>query len=602
MSTGPTSLIGLLTSEIVKDLQDDWTPIEVASAVAFMMGVYGMILGFFKLGFLLEFVSLPILSGWISGVAITIGLNQFPSLLGETGIGSSTAQLIRGVFQQLPNANGYACAIGFTSILMLALLDHGYKRLTKHKVMWFLSITRAFLCLVLFTGVGYAVNHHRGDPKNFLFAVAEVKANGQVPPRIPNPELIGKVATRSIAVFIGSAVEHTAIARAFGVRNNYVTDQSQELCYYGITNLFNSFFSAVITHSPHSLLSAFRLTQYPQMGVGGAMSRTAVNSSCNVKSPLSGFVTTAVVLVSIYKLMGVLYWIPKATLAGIIICAVWPLISSPQTFYRYWRSSLADFISSQLALWLCLFVSTEMGIAVPVAFNIVYILLRQIFSRMRSASTEPGSELELAINDSRGIPAVAEEDTRLFRFDDSFFFANAYSLRTQILDVVQTHHAPIYNSAHGTEAERNWSVVGEQRIARLRKRANISDFASMPPLGLAILDFTKANHVDVTAVAHLKTLVDELKKYAGPGVELRFVGMSAYVVQRFERTGWRVDDVSARDYDGGNIGATRLYRTVAEAVAAPRTVDVAGSDDEKGDLKKMQSGVKTATAIHNEQV
>jgi sodium-independent sulfate anion transporter 11 len=340
-----------------------------------------------------------------------------------------------------------------------------------------------------------------------------------------------------------------------------------------------------------------------QMGVGGAMSRTAVNSACNVKSPLSGFVTTAVVLVSVYKLVGVLYWIPKATLAAIIICAVWPLISSPQTFYRYWKSSLADFISSMIAFWVCLFVSTEIGIASSVAFNIVYLLLRQVFTRMRTASTEPRSELQLAINDSRGIPAVVEDDTRLFRFDDSFFFANAYSLRTQVLDVVQTHHAPIYNSVHGSEAERNWSVVGEQRIARLRKKANIGDFASLPPLGLVILDFTKVNHVDVTAVAHLKQLMDELRKYSGPGLQVRFVGMSEYVVQRFERTGWRVDDVSGRDYDGGDIEATKLYRTVAEAVAAPRPRDEGGSDDEKGDLKKkLEGGFETVTASHNEQV
>jgi len=336
------------------------------------------------------------------------------------------------------------------------------------------------------------------------------------------------------------------------------------------------------------------------MGVGGAMSRTAVNSSCNVKSPLSGFVTTAVVLVSVYKLVGVLYWIPKATLAAIIICAVWPLISSPHTFYRYWKSSLADFTSSMIAFWVCLFVSTEIGIASSVGFNIVYLLLRQVFTRMRTASSEPRSELEFAINDSRGIPAAVEDDTRLFRFNDSFFFANAYSLRTQVLDVVQTHHAPIYNSVHGSEAERNWSVVGEQRIARLRKRANISDFASLPPLGLVILDFTKVNHVDVTAVAHLKNLMDELKKYAGPGLHVRFVGMTSYVMQRFERCGWRVDDVSCADYDGEDIEATKMFRTVAEAVAAPRPRDAEVSDEEKRDLKRLQSDV--VTAQHNEEV
>jgi sodium-independent sulfate anion transporter 11 len=547
-----------------------------------MMGVYGMVLGFLKLGFLLEFISLPILSGFISAVAITIILNQLGSLLGETGIGDGTVNQIHDIFNKLPEANGYACAVGFTSILMLTLLDQGYKRFSKHKVMWFLSITRAFLCLVLFTGVGYAVNKNRGDPKHYLFGVAQVKANGQEPPRMPNPELIGKVATRSIAVFIAAAVEHTAIARAFAVRNNYVTDQSQELCYYGVCNFANSFFHA--------------------MGVGGAMSRTAVNSSCNVKSPLSGFVTTAVVLVSVYKLVGVLYWIPKATLAAIIICAVWPLISSPQTFYRYWKSSLADFVSSMIAFWVCLFVSTEVGIAASVGFNIVYLLLRQVFSRVRTASSTEGprSELELAINDSRGIPAVVEDDTRLFRFDDSFFFANAYSLRTQMLDVVQTHHAPLHSSVHGSEAERNWSVVGEQRIARLRKEAHISDFASLPPLGLVVIDFRKVNHVDVTAVAHLKNLMEELKKYAGAGLQVRFVGMSEYVRRRFERCGWRVDDVSMSDYEE-DIEATKLYRTVAEAVAALRPVSATdASDEEKRDLKRLASDV--ITAEHTEQV
>ena len=242
LSTGPTSLIGLLTSDVVAELQDEYTPSEIASAVALMMGVYGMALGFLKLGFLLEFISLPILSGFISAVAITIILNQMGSLLGEDGIGDGVANQIHDIFALLPKANGYACAIGFTGILFLTVLDQAGKRWgKKNKIIWFLSITRAFMALVIFTGIGYAVNKDR-DAKHYLFGLAQVKSNGQEEPRMPKPELISLVATRSIAVFIGSAVEHTAIARAFGVRNNYVTDQSQELCYYGIANFFNSFF------------------------------------------------------------------------------------------------------------------------------------------------------------------------------------------------------------------------------------------------------------------------------------------------------------------------------------------------------------------------
>ena len=590
MSTGPTSLIGLLTSEAVEEFQDEYTPVEIASAVALMMGVYGMILGFLKLGFLLEFISLPILSGFISAVAITIILNQMGSLLGEE-LGDGTAQQIHDTFAHLPQANGYSCAIGFTGIFLLTVLDHAYKKWNKNKILWFLSITRAFIILVLYTGIGYAVNKDRGDPKNYLFPVAQVQANGQEPPNFPNPELIGKVASRSIAVFIGSAVEHTAIARAFGVRNNYVTDQSQELTYYGVTNFFNSFFHA--------------------MGVGGAMSRTAVNSACNVKSPLSGLITTAIVLISIFKLVGTLYWIPKATLSAIIICAVWPLISSPAVFYRYWKSSLADFISSMIAFWVSLFVSTEIGIGSAVGFNIVYLILRQVFARVKAAgSGDAQSELAASIEESRrggppstGIPA----DTHVFRLGESVFFANAYAIRTAVLDVVQTHHAPSHRSAHGSEAERNWSVVGEQRVARLRRRANIGDFASLPPIALVILDFGRANHIDSTAVTHLRNMVSELRKYAGgpDAIELRFVGMSKYVRARFIRMGWPIEEASAlpgdssEGNDGDNKGdlPTKLYPDVASALAAPRRNIV---NSEEVELKKLDSEYGNVTAAHAE--
>ena len=198
-----------------------------------------------KLGFLLEFISLPILSGFISAVAITIILNQMGSLLGETDIGDGVANQIHDIFNQLPNANGYACAIGFTGIFLLTVLDQAGKRWgKKNKIIWFLSITRAFMALVIFTAIGYSINKDR-DSDDFLFDVAKVKSDGLETPKMPNPNLISLVASRSIAVFIGSTVEHTAIARAFGVRNNYVTDQSQELCYYGVTNFFNSFFHAM---------------------------------------------------------------------------------------------------------------------------------------------------------------------------------------------------------------------------------------------------------------------------------------------------------------------------------------------------------------------
>jgi sodium-independent sulfate anion transporter 11 len=556
LSTGPTSLLGLTTAEVVHDFAaDGYTPEQISSAVAMCIGLYGIIVGFLNLGFLLEFISLPILSGFISAVAITIGLGQVPSLLGEDGGSDSTAGKIHDMFSQLPEANGYACAIGFGGLVFLTILDKAGKRWgEKYKVVWLLSITRAFLCLVLFTGISYAVNGKFGkDDDLYMFEVVKVKGKGIVPPTMPPSALISKAFPRSIAAFIGPVLEHIAIARAFGVKNNYVSDQTQELCYFGITNFVNSFFHV--------------------MGVGGAMSRTSVNSACKVKSPLSGIVTTAVILVCIFKLTDVLYWIPKATLAAIIITAVWPLINPPSVFYKFWKTSLADFISAMLAFWVCLFVNTEAGLGAAVGFNIVYVLLRQTFTSVKSISGGDHmelSELRQSLDSTCGMPTEIPDDLRIFRFHESFFFPNAYSVKTTILNNIKTHHSPTYSARNGAEAERIWSVQGERQVARLRKKMKITDPDSLPPANVIVFDLAKCNHLDSTACTQLKQLVTELRLYSGKHIELRFTGASEYVRTRMWRSDFElVDHVDATREDQENC-VPQHFAGIAEAISAPR--------------------------------
>ncbi|SMR63801.1 unnamed protein product [Zymoseptoria tritici ST99CH_3D1] len=569
LSTGPTSLLGLTTHEVIKSIgTDEYTPQQIASAVAMCIGLYGIILGFLNLGFLLEFISLPVLSGFITAVAITIGLNQMDSLLGEDNVGDGAATQIHDIFQQLPNANGYACAIGFGGIIFMTILEKAGKRWgDKYKVVWLLSITRAFLCLVVFTGISYGVNKKFGtDSDRYLFEVVKVKSSGIATPEVPSSALISKTFPRSIAAFVGSALEHVAIARAFAVKNNYQSDQTQELSYYGVTNFVNSFF--------HS------------MGVGGAMSRTSVNSQCKVKSPLSGIMTVAVVLIGIFEVSDALYWIPKSTLAAIIITAIWPLIQPPSTFYRYWKTSLADFISSMIAFWVCLFVSTEYGLAAAVGFNIVYVLLRQVFTNAQSISSNNDAEVSQLLPHTPAHPSTIPEDVRIFRFKESFFFPNAHRIKSGMMDSIQTHHAPAYTARNGAEAERNWSVQSERHVARLRRKTKITDPSSLPPIHLVVMDFTRCNHLDTTAVTQLKQFVAELKLYAGKEVELRFTGMSDYVWSRMSRAKFEVVD----EEDGREDEAVRHYGSLAKAVFGPRRRR--DSEELGGDMEKKGNAVE----------
>lgn len=576
MSTGPTSLIGLLTSEVVESLHHEgYAPEAISSAVALMMGIYMAALGFLKLGFLLDFVSYPVLTGFISAVAIVIGLGQVDNLIGEENVGTGTANIIRDVFTNLGTCNGRAAAVGISGVvLLIGLQKAGQKWGNKNKIIWFASITRAFIALLLYTGISYAVNKGR-DEDDYLFEVSEVPSSSIGAPKPVDARLVGLAAGRSIAAFLGCAIEHLAIARAFGLRNNYVTDGSQELCYLGVTNIFNSFFSV--------------------MGVGGAMSRTAVNSQCNVKSPLSGLVTTAFIVLSIYKFTGALYWIPKATLAAIIITAIWPLIGSWRTYYNFWKMSLADFIASMLAFWVSLFVSTEIGIASAVGFNVAYCLLRQVFKHVSAIGADSRSELAASLDAARGMPPSIPSDTRIFRFEESFFFPNVQRVKRNILDNIQTYHAPEYNARNGAEADRNWSVEGEQRVARLRKKAKTTG-GNLPPINVVVLDFSRVNYCDTSAVLGLKNFVAELRQYAGDKVELRFVGLNGMTSERFERAGWNLMGPDAL-VDGAKATWVRVFRSVGDAVAASRTPDEICEV-----VVKSDSSEENTTITHREKI
>ncbi|KAL5116517.1 hypothetical protein ACEQ8H_005638 [Pleosporales sp. CAS-2024a] len=553
LSTGPTSLIGLLTAEIVRDVQKEgYTPQQIASAVALSMGIYALVIGALKLGFLLEFIAIPVLSGFISAAAIVIMLGQIPSLF-AVDVGTGTATIIRDLFRQIPDFDGPTTGIGLGGIVILVLMQKmGQRWGKKNKAVWLLALGRSALVLILFTGISYGINKHR--VKTPLWALSKVQSKGIDSPRIPATPLISNVFPRAIAPFIAAALEHLAIAKAFGRKNNYVVDPAQELVYLGITNFFNSFFSS--------------------MGVGGAMSRTAVNSESGVRSPTYGLVAGGVVILSIYKLSPALYWIPKATLAAIIVTAVWHIVVPLNVFYSYWKTSLVDFIASMLAFWLTLFASSEVGIGAAVGWGIAYHLVFNAFHRVRrvsSISNKTSTRLG-----EHPIPL----DTQVFAVEQSMLFYNAYHIKNQCLDTIQTHHSGDVQTLQAAQVNRNWSVAGDRRAARLRGKAEIIDEPDLLPIRLVVMDLSKMHNIDTTGLTALSDLKVDVERYGGKGTRIRFVGMNERVKQRFERFGWHLYAAAdEEEEEKRKKGSTAVYESVEDAVfLRGRTTSMAGED------------------------
>ena len=560
--------MGLLTGEIARDVASEgFAPQAVSSAVAMSVGIYSLIIGLFNLGFLLEFVSIPVLNGFISATGIVIMLGQIPSLFGVPAA-TGTAHIIHDLFKDIPHFQGPTIGIGFGGIfLLLALQKMGAKWGKKSKVIWILSLSRSAIVLVLFTGISYGVNKNINLKKhNPKWELSKVTSNGIKSPIMPAPHLIQKVFARSIAPFIAVSVEHLAIGKNFARKYNYVLDPTQELVYLGVTNFFNSFF----------------LT----MPVGGGLSRAAVSSATGVRSPAFGLFTGAFVVLAIVALSPALFWIPKATLAAIIVTAVWQIIHPPKTFYAYWKTSLVDFVASMLAFWVTLFVSSEAGIGSAVGFNILYHVLFSAFARIRRVSTFGDSQRsvnELNASGAQDVPL----DSQVFKCTQSIIFYNAYCVKRQCFDVVQTFNSGVVVTYEARKIARNWSVSGARRMARLRKRAGIVD--EPPAIRIVVLDMSMVASIDTTGLTALRDLRVDLLEYGGQSVELRFVDVHKSVRKVFERFGWILYNADSVEIENRNeIEGNPVYKSLVDAITE-RSERVAGREIEAQENKAMGS-------------
>lgn len=363
---------------------------------------------------------------------------------------------------------------------------------------------------------------------------------------MPPRALFSSVFPRAVAPFLAAVIEHLAIAKAFARKNGYVIDPAQELVYLGTTNFFNSFFSS--------------------MTVGGAMSRTAINSATGVKSPAYAIVAGGVVLLSIFVLSPALFWIPKATLAAIIVTAVWSILSPPKIFWLFWKTSFVDFVAAMLAFWLTLFESSEIGIGTAVGFQLVYHILTIAFSRVRRVTA-------VAVRD----PAVdftdMPTDVQVFKPNQSLIFYNAFGITGQCFDSIQTFSSGANISFETLRAQRNWSTAGERRAKALRKRAGIA--IEPAPIHTVVLDMSMVATIDTTGLTALQDLKGDLERYAGKSAELRFANMHPSVEVKFARFGWELYDgerYDSREKIHEERKGNAVFKSVVEAVRHRRAV------------------------------
>ncbi|KAI2650532.1 Sodium-independent sulfate anion transporter [Labeo rohita] len=341
ITLGPTAIMSLLCLTYIGG-----DPV-FAVVLTLLCGVIQTGMALLRLGFLLDFISYPVIKGFTCAAAVTIGFGQVKNILGLKEIPQQFFLQVYYTFHKIPEARVGDVILGLCCLFFLVMLMLMKNSLgssedeapllvrSARRLVWSLATIRNALVVVAATSVAYSAEvtgHH-------FFSLTGKTAKGlppfKAPPlseTVPNGTVItfGDIAKDlggGLAVIpLMGVLESIAIAKAFASKNNYRIDANQELFAIGLTNIMGSFVSA-----------------YP---VTGSFGRTAVNSQTGVCSPAGGIVTGVIVLLSLAFLMPLFFYIPKASLAAVIICAVSPMIDFrvPVQLWRVKRLDLLPFL------------------------------------------------------------------------------------------------------------------------------------------------------------------------------------------------------------------------------------------------------------------
>ncbi len=348
LAVGPVAMDSLLVAAGVSVLATEGSESYIAFAIllATFMGLFQLLLGVFRMGFITNLLSKPVISGFTSAAAIIIALNQLQHLLGvEIGKSNRVFEIAWSAVQQIGNTHLATFLIGVSGIVIIKSV----KRIHK-------SIPGALLAVVAGTLVVYLLQLHQTG-------VSIVQTIPQGLPSFVMPDLsLGKFSELiplALTISVVAFMEAYSVAKAVESKHrNYKVRANQELIALGAANFIGSLFQS-----------------YP---VTGGFSRTAVNDQTGAVTPLSSVISAVVVALILIFLTPLFYYLPKAILASVIMVAVAGLIDWKYTM-QLWRDSRIEFGLLVATFLITLNFSMVPGIVSGIVLSILYLLYKSAY-------------------------------------------------------------------------------------------------------------------------------------------------------------------------------------------------------------------------------
>jgi SulP family sulfate permease len=416
LAVGPVAVVSLLTASAVGQVAEQGTAGYAIAALtlALLSGGFLLTLGILRLGFLANFLSHPVIAGFITASGILIACSQLKHILGVEAGGHTLPEMIGSLVTHLGQTNLITLAIGAGAIAFLFWVRKGLKPLLRSlgcgpKLSDLISKAGPVAAVVMTTLITWA----------FVLGTRGVSIVGEVPQSLPpltmpgfSPDLIADLTIPAILISIIGFVESVSVAQTLAAKKRQHIDPDQELIGLGAANLGAAFTGG-----------------YP---VTGGFARSVVNFDAGAETPAAGAYTAVGLAIAAVALTPLVYFLPKATLAATIIVAVLSLVDL-SILKKTWDYSKSDFSAVAATILLTLLLGVEIGVATGVAISVLMHLYKTSRPHVAEIGLVPHTQHFRNINRH----SVETDPTVLMlRVDESLYFANARFLESLILERV----------------------------------------------------------------------------------------------------------------------------------------------------------------------
>lgn len=421
LAVGPVAVVSLMTAAAVGQLAAQGTAeyLGAAIALAVLSGLMLLAMGVLRLGFIANFLSHPVISGFISASAILIAVGQLPGLIGLPSQGHTLIDTLLGLARQLNQINPATLAIGLFALIFLWLSRTRLKPALLH-----LGLRNGAATVILRAAPVAAVALTTIAAWAFDLQRHGVAIVGDIPAGLPMPALPPLDPALWQAILLPAAlislvgyVETISVAQTLAAKRRQRIDPDQELIALGASNI------------GAGLSGGFPVT--------GGFARSVVNFDAGAETPAAGAFTALGMALATLLLTPLLYHLPKATLAATIIVAVLGLVDIA-AIRRVWASSRADFAAMATTILLTLLIGVEVGIASGVALSILLHLYRTSRPHVAVIGQVQGTEHFRNVLRHR---VLTVPDVLALRIDEALYFPNARFLEDTLLGAVAENKA-----------------------------------------------------------------------------------------------------------------------------------------------------------------